>query len=128
MDLYNPIQLLGKGTFGYVLKHSITIFLFNLHFFRTVHLCERIHNKQKVVIKQINTYLEGEQLKAAKNEVAILKSLNHPNIIQYYHSFAKNTTFFIIMQYASKGSLYDLIAKSRPELFEPKVSSNHLKY
>ncbi|CAH0555505.1 unnamed protein product [Brassicogethes aeneus] len=102
MDMYNPISILGKGTFG------------------TVHLCERIHNKQKIVVKVINSDLEGEQLRAAKNEVAILKSLSHPNIIQYFDNFTKGNTFYIVMEYATKGSLFDLISKSRPNYFQPQ--------
>ncbi|KAJ8937095.1 hypothetical protein NQ318_016869, partial [Aromia moschata] len=63
----------------------------------TVHLCERKHNKQKIVIKEIITEMQRERLQAAKNEVAILKSLDHPNIIQYFDSFTKLDSFYIVM-------------------------------
>ncbi|KAJ8980557.1 hypothetical protein NQ317_001064 [Molorchus minor] len=106
MELYNVIEQLGKGAYG------------------TVHLCERKHNKQKIVVKQVNTDLQGEKLQSTKNEVAILKSLNHPNIIQYYDSFTINSTFYIVMEYASSGSLFDRINKVRPRHFSPQYVMN----
>ncbi|KAJ3642780.1 hypothetical protein Zmor_025535 [Zophobas morio] len=107
MDLYNVISLLGKGTFG------------------TVHLCERKHNSQKIVIKRISINLEnGDEINVAKNEVAVLKSLNHPNIIEYFDSFMKNGTLYIVMEYASKGTLFDFIARSRPNRFQPQIVMN----
>lgn len=103
-----------------LLQHNqFTVFLVYL---RTIHLCERKHNHQKLVVKQISTDLQGEQLRAAKNEVAILKSLQHPNIIKYYDSFTKNGIFYIVMEYACKGNLYELIYRSRPNYFAPQVS------
>jgi len=96
MEIYNVVRLLGRGTFG------------------TVHLCEKKHNKQKLVMKQIATDLEGEDLKKAQNEVAILRSLDHPNVIQCLDSYVKDHTFYIIMEYASHGNLQQYIAKRRP--------------
>nr|XP_023014841.1 serine/threonine-protein kinase Nek5-like [Leptinotarsa decemlineata] len=105
MEFYNTVRQLGKGTFG------------------TVQLCERIHNKQKIVVKQIVTELEGQQLEAAKNEVVILKSLNHPNVIQYYDSYIQKGLFYIVMEYASKGTLQESIERERPKYFTPQVSN-----
>ncbi|KAG5876755.1 hypothetical protein JTB14_001231 [Gonioctena quinquepunctata] len=102
MEFYNTVKQLGKGTFG------------------TVQLCERIHNKQKIVVKQIITELEGQQLEAAKNEVAILKSLNHPNIIQYYDSYILKGIFYIVMEYASQGTLQEFIEKERQKYLSPQ--------
>ncbi|XP_023015082.2 serine/threonine-protein kinase Nek8 [Leptinotarsa decemlineata] len=102
MEFYNTVRQLGKGTFG------------------TVQLCERIHNKQKIVVKQIVTELEGQQLEAAKNEVVILKSLNHPNVIQYYDSYIQKGLFYIVMEYASKGTLQESIERERPKYFTPQ--------
>lgn len=87
---------------------------------RTVHLCERIHNKQKVVVKRLRD-LEGEQLEVAKNEISILKALNHPNVIMYFDSFVNKGNVSIVMEYASKGTLQELIAKERPNIFAPQV-------
>ncbi|XP_017768234.1 PREDICTED: serine/threonine-protein kinase Nek8-like [Nicrophorus vespilloides] len=100
METYNKLKQLGKGTFG------------------TVYLCERIHNKLKIVVKEINGDLDNKQVEVAKNEVAVLKALNHPNVIQYYDSYLKNGTFFIVMEYAKHGNLYELINRSKPNFIE----------
>ena len=42
----------------------------------------------------------------AMNEVAVLSSMNHPNIITYYNSFEKDGSLMIEMEYAEKGFVY----------------------
>lgn len=86
-------------------------------------MCERKHNQQKIVVKRINIEINADSADAAKNEVAILKSLNHPNIIQYFDSFSKNGTLYIVMEYASKGTLFELIQATRPNRLTPQVIS-----
>lgn len=90
-----------------------------LVFCSVVRLCEKIHNTQKVVIKEIK--LKGDELQAARNEVNILKSLNHPNVIQYYDSFNSKKTFSIVMEYATGKTLHDLILKERYNYFSAQV-------
>lgn len=106
MDPYNRIKALGKGTFG------------------TVYLCERKHNHKKVVVKEIDTDLKPDQLKAAQLEVKILKSLANPNIIQYFDSFYKNNVFYIIMEYATHGNLHEYIKNAIPKPIEREVVLN----
>ncbi|CAH1099658.1 unnamed protein product [Psylliodes chrysocephalus] len=103
MIYYNNIKEMGRGTFG------------------TIHLCERIHDKQKLVIKQIYLEDDGKQLKAAQNEVDILKSLNNPNIIKYYDNYYdRKGVFYIVMEFASKGTVQQLIERERPNTFPPQ--------
>lgn len=47
-------------------------------------------------------------MKAAYNEVTILSSLEHPNIIKYYESFMDDQDLYIVMQYAQKGDLHSV--------------------
>ena len=35
--------------------------------------------------------------------------LHHPNIIEYYDSFAHEKSMMIVMEYASGGTLFDLV-------------------
>jgi NIMA (never in mitosis gene a)-related kinase 10 len=42
-------------------------------------------------------------------EVAILKELNHPNIIKYFNSFADSQNVYIIMEFLEGYSLADFI-------------------
>ncbi|KAL1488545.1 hypothetical protein ABEB36_015009 [Hypothenemus hampei] len=109
MDFYNVIELLGQGSYG------------------TVYLCEKKHNKQKLVAKQIPTQLMGDDFKKAENEVSILRSLNHPNIIEYYHNYVEHRTFFIIMEYASGGTLQQYLAqrKESNQYLEPQTAMDY---
>ncbi|KAF7287337.1 serine/threonine-protein kinase Nek8-like [Rhynchophorus ferrugineus] len=106
MEMYDVVERLSRGTFG------------------TIYLCERKHNKRKLVIKLIHTDLTGDDLKNAKNEVAILKSLNHPNVIEYHDSYVKGDTFYIMMEYAEHGNLQEFIAKRRLEYLSPQAVMN----
>ncbi|GJQ71712.1 putative protein kinase [Trypoxylus dichotomus] len=93
MSSYAYLSELGRGTFG------------------TVYLCEKKHNKMKIVIKEIE--LNSDQLTIAQNEVNILKTLHHPNICQYYDSFKRNNKFSIVMEYARFGNLHDYLKNRR---------------
>lgn len=81
-----------------------------------------MHNNQKIVVKQIHADIKGPELRTAKNEVAVLTSLSHPNIIQHFDNFIKNGTFHIVMEYASYGSLQEHISNERPKNFSAQVT------
>ncbi|XP_065155147.1 serine/threonine-protein kinase Nek8-like [Atheta coriaria] len=98
MEAYNVIQHLGRGTYG------------------NVFLCEKIHNKQKVVMKKIQCETTSEIIIQAKNEAKILKMLKHPNIIEYFDSYFRDNEFHIIMEYAQHGTLYEYIKVNKPDL------------
>lgn len=46
---------------------------------------------------------------AIQKEVLIHKALNHENIIKYYSSFQQLDKYFIMLEYASGGELFDRI-------------------
>ena len=72
---YRPIRIIGQGGFG------------------TVYLCEdteptSVRYAQLVAVKAISlTALSDEEALMVMSEVALLKNVDHPNIIQYYDSF-----------------------------------------
>ncbi|XP_064878242.1 caM kinase-like vesicle-associated protein [Oncorhynchus nerka] len=47
--------------------------------------------------------------KAAKNEILILKMVNHPNILQLIDTFETRKEFFIIQELATGGDVFDWI-------------------
>ncbi|XP_058873389.1 caM kinase-like vesicle-associated protein [Acipenser ruthenus] len=47
--------------------------------------------------------------KAAKNEIMILKMINHPNILQLIDTFETKKEYFIIQELASGGDVFDWI-------------------
>ena len=87
--------------------------------FSTVYKVRRLSDNKDYAMKRIK--INGVTLKEkayALNEIRILASLNHPNIIQYYESIFehKNNTLNIIMEYANNGDLNELIKKQKGDL------------
>ncbi|XP_066246360.1 serine/threonine-protein kinase Nek8-like [Euwallacea similis] len=110
MEFYDILEQLGRGTFG------------------VVYLCRKMHNKEKLVIKQIPIELIGGDQSKAKNEVAILRSLSHPNVIQYFDSYMQHQSFCIVMEYASHGNLQQFIDERRKTLsyLDPQCVMNFI--
>ena len=76
----------------------------------------------KIVAK--NREQAVRQVGNLKREIAVLKKLNHPNIVRY-HSFdisEEQEYVEIVLEYAQKGSLKELIQKEGPLSEEEAVS------
>ena len=88
---------LGKGSFG------------------SVNIVIRKEDNQKYAMKRvnINNLTEKEKL-CSLNEIRLLSSLNHPNIIGYKEAFfdTKTKTLNIVMEYAECGDLQNKIKKN----------------
>ena len=50
---------------------------------------------------------------AAVKEAKIMGTLDHPNIIKYYTSFLEGGYLYILMEYAQKGDLYNILKEQR---------------
>lgn len=125
MDFVEFLEELGKGTYGLDRRQLQTaLLLLCVLVCSVVNLCIKKHNKHKVVIKEIDLDKHSDHLEASQNEVGIMRTLNNPNVIKYYDSYIRNGKFYIMMEYASKGSLHEFILKSRPNLLEPQVVVN----
>jgi NIMA (never in mitosis gene a)-related kinase 1/4/5 len=59
--------------------------------------------------------LSAKEREAAINEVRILASLEHPNIIQYKEAFIEKSTknLCIVMEYADGGDLHQVVKDAR---------------
>ena len=91
-DFYQIIDHIGKGSFGVVKlgRNSIT--------------------KDKVAIKIIDKKkLNSKEFEQVQREIAIMKSINHPNIISLIDHFENSEYFFIVMEYIKYGSLKDFV-------------------
>ena len=88
---------IGEGAFACVWKvrHKISKRIFAI----------KVMNKENIIrnnmIGQIN------------KEIGIMYKLDHPNIIKLYSHFEDNEHFYLIMEYASKGHLFNLIKKKK---------------
>lgn len=61
-------------------------------------------------------------LQETQNEIKVLSTLNHPNIIQYYDSFYENKSVYISMEYATHGNLAQYMYRRQNFLLPQNVS------
>jgi serine/threonine protein kinase len=88
-------KILGKGAYGQVklVKHKTTGELFALK-----------------IIKKATLQNKGMDL---MREVEVHKRLKHNNIIRLVNYFEDDDNLYLILEYASKGSLFHLIKKKK---------------
>jgi len=97
IDKYEPIILLGSGKFGDVFyaKENIS----------KKGVAIKLMNKEDIMINETRSDIE--------REIQILTIVKHPFIIQMKEHFEDEDYVYIILEYCSKGDLYNLI-KLRP--------------
>ncbi|KAF4516945.1 hypothetical protein B566_EDAN005546, partial [Ephemera danica] len=101
LDGYEKIRVVGKGAFGLAV------------------LYRRLSDGEFVVIKEVNIIeLSASERQFALNEVQVLSSLNHPNIIR---SFERDGQLMIEMEYADGGNLNQLLARRHRPFSERAV-------
>ncbi|CAN9511730.1 unnamed protein product [Ophioblennius macclurei] len=100
---YEFLETLGKGTYGKVKK-------------------ARERSGRLVAVKSIRKEkIKDEQdLVHIRREIEIMSSLCHPHIITIYEVFENKDKIVIVMEYASKGDLYDYICDKR-NVSEPEA-------
>ena len=89
---YKVTNKIGEGSYG------------------AVYLAYNLFTKQKVAIKRI---VKSEENKIdeleLKNEINILKKLDHPNILKIMEFYSSEHSYYIITDYCANGELYDQI-------------------
>ncbi|XP_068132989.1 NUAK family SNF1-like kinase 1 [Hyperolius riggenbachi] len=94
---YELLETLGKGTYGKV-KRAIERFSGRVVAIKSIRK-DKIRDEQDMV--------------HIRREIEIMSSLSHPHIISIYEVFENKDKIVIIMEYASKGELYDYISERR---------------
>lgn len=91
---YNPIKVLGKGSFG------------------QAYLIFNAEQNTYFVAKHVNmSAMSTKQRKEAHNEIHVLQQLNHPNIVRYVEFCEEHPHLYIVMEYADGGDLYSHLKK-----------------
>ena len=96
--VYEQIKILGEGTYGkvFLAKHKISNVL------RAI--------KQ---IQKDKANLGEEDEKAIINEINIIKSLDHPNIMKVYEYFNTDKYLSIVSELCTGGELFEKISKQK---------------
>lgn len=64
---------------------------------------------------------ENEDLGDIENEIKMLEECNHPNVVAYFGSFAKDKIMWICMEYCGGGSVSDMYNGLQRGLREPEI-------
>ena len=102
---YKYIRTIGEGTFG------------------KVKLAIHILTGEKVAIKILEKNLiKGKrEYEKIEREIKYLKLFTHPNIIKIYEVIENSSSFFIVMEYAPGGELFNYIVE-KEKLSEKETS------
>ena len=94
-DIYTYIEDIGEGSYGYIIKvkHNLTKEI------RAMKIIE----KSRLIDKDNEAIIS--------DEIKILKSLDHPNIIKIYEFFSDKYKFYIVMEYLELGDLFSFFKK-----------------
>ncbi|XP_047020396.1 serine/threonine-protein kinase Nek8-like isoform X1 [Helicoverpa zea] len=97
----NVLKTVGKGTYG------------------NVYLCEKRDSPQMTIVKDIELNIKLQDHKQdIANEVKILSSLNHSNIIKCYACYYTDNHVMISMEYATSGNLAEYMYQRCPNLLQ----------
>jgi len=94
-DVYQMIEYINQGSFGKVVK--VRPFYIN-------------EERAMKIIKKSNRFF-GVKENDIYNEIKILKSLDHPNIIKIHEFFSDAINFYIITEFCEEGDLYTKLSK-----------------
>jgi serine/threonine protein kinase len=90
--MYYTNYILGRGSFSVIYKGT------------------RISDNTPVAVKKIDRIISQSYL---KNEVTLMKSLNHPNIVKLYDVINDNGKIYMILEYCNGGDLSKYIRKRK---------------
>ena len=94
---------------------------------KQVYIAEKINDKHKVIIKEVNLLkLTNQEKEMASKEAVILSKLKHPHIVNCFDFFLEKDIAYIIMEYVEGGDLLNKIQeqKKKNKAFEEKKIVN----
>ena len=95
---YKKLKILGEGSFSIVYEAQNRI--------------TDIMRAMKIIKKNTKSSLEDEA--EIFNEINILRTLDHPNIVKIFEFYSNNDTYNIIMEYCKGGKLYEELRNYAP--------------
>ncbi|XWS19714.1 hypothetical protein CRYUN_Cryun31cG0039800 [Craigia yunnanensis] len=98
--------LLGRYEVGKLLGHGT---------FAKVYHARNVKSGDSVAIKVIDKekVLKGGLVAHIKREIAILRRVRHPNIVELFEVMATKSKIYFVMEYVRGGELFNKVAKGR---------------
>eukprot|EP01091_Cochliopodium_minus_P006685 TRINITY_DN16693_c0_g1_i1.p1 TRINITY_DN16693_c0_g1~~TRINITY_DN16693_c0_g1_i1.p1 ORF type:complete len:469 (-),score=131.04 TRINITY_DN16693_c0_g1_i1:99-1409(-) len=101
-QLYSDWVKIGEGSTGSVFK------------------CKHNKTNQMAALKVLEITEENERF-SVENEIKVMKTSNHPNIVHYFASYVHDDKLWVAMEYMSGGSLTQIISICK--MTEPQIAS-----
>ena len=96
MDRYEKLDKIGSGTYG------------------MVHLIRRRADGHLFALKRVPVERNATQETISiNNEIKVLRSLNHANVVQYHDSFIEKEYIHIVMDFCERGDMNRRIKKAK---------------
>jgi len=110
---FEVLKFLGKGSYGSVYKVLRKADGRESGWFLSKIISVRmILGFDRYALKEVNIrYMSQKEREEAVNEIRILASFSHPNIIRYCEAFIEDDKLCIITEFASHGDLLSKIKK-----------------
>lgn len=99
-DRYQVEKVLGDGSYG------------------IVYLCIEVNTKQKFVVKQLRKSKKKENQELYKQEISILRKLDHPSIPKLSETFTYENNKFFSMTFMDGVNLEDSLFKKKKKFNE----------
>lgn len=97
--------MLGAGNFGKVFLAQSTA-----------------DSEFKVAIKTIQKKRLLDKIEVLKDEINILSSLDHPNIVKYYETYESPNYLYLVMEYCHGGELFKKLTENGEDFTEQKAA------
>lgn len=82
--------------------------------FSSVYLAVELESNLSWAIKVIDkTHLRNSEREMLRSEIAIMRILNHPNVVQMKEMFEDKSTIYIVMELVAGGELFTRIARKK---------------
>ena len=96
--VFKKEELIGKGAFGEAWK-----------------VTNRETKKSYIMKMLITRGIPERERQMGKNEVEVLKSVNHDNLVRYVEDFFENEKYLMVMEFCSGGDLKKAIDKQKAQ-------------
>lgn len=103
-DYYAFVRTLGEGHFGMVL------------------LAKDRRTREKFAVKVIKKQAEMRSMTLIQRELAILRMVNHQNIVRLYDLFDSEEKLYFVLEYMQGGALYQVLSEDETLFSEERAS------